>query len=161
MKNVQVKIVLEHGAVMPRYATEGSAGADLSALLESDFVLRAGDFAMIPTGVRMEIPLGYECQVRPRSGLASRHGVTVLNSPGTIDSDYRGELKVILVNHGKNDFVIHNGDRIAQIVFSRVESAEFKAEIVLNSTVRGTGGFGSTGGLLSDAFVSTGKTGLA
>ena len=145
MDKLTVKITLKPGAILPKYATSGSAGADLSALLESDFVLKAGDFALIPTGICMELPAGYEAQVRPRSGLASKHGITVLNTPGTVDSDYRGELKVTLINLSKEDYVIHNGDRIAQMVISPCLQADFKVSLSLNQTERGTGGFGSTG----------------
>ena len=145
MERINVKITLQNGAKVPVYATDGSAGADLSALLASDFVLRAGEFALIPTGISIELPKGYEAQVRPRSGLAAKFGITVLNAPGTIDSDYRGEVKVILINHSKNDYIIRNGDRIAQMVVSPCLQADFTAELSLNQTGRGCGGFGSTG----------------
>jgi dUTP pyrophosphatase len=133
------------GKKAPAYQSEGAAGADLRAELGRDVVLLPGERVLVPTGLHLEIPPGLEGQVRPRSGLAARHGVTVLNSPGTIDSDYRGEVQVILVNQGKDPFVIHNGDRIAQIVFCAVERVAFQAAEGVGDTERGDGGFGSTG----------------
>ena len=130
---------------VPAYQTQGAAGADLSADLDGDFVLAPGERALVPTGITLEIPPGIEAQVRPRSGLAARHGVTVLNSPGTIDSDYRGEVKVILINLGKESFTIRPGDRIAQIVFSPMIRVAFSHGESLGDTPRGSGGFGSTG----------------
>ncbi|AER66457.1 deoxyuridine 5'-triphosphate nucleotidohydrolase Dut [Thermovirga lienii DSM 17291] len=128
---------------LPKYATEGSSGMDVVAAEEC--VLQPGEWKAVGTGLFMEIPSGYECQVRPRSGLALRDGVTVLNAPGTVDSDYRGEVKVILINHGKQPFKISRGDRIAQLVFAKVEKAELHLKEELTATVRGSGGFGSTG----------------
>lgn len=130
---------------MPAYQTPGAAGADVCADLEADLVLAPGERALVPTGIALEIPRGFEGQVRPRSGLAARHGVTVLNSPGTIDSDYRGEVKVILINLGTERFTIRPGDRIAQIVFSAVTRMDFSHGGTLGNTPRGSGGFGSTG----------------
>jgi dUTP pyrophosphatase len=130
---------------VPEYQSEGAAGADLQALLPADLLLKPGERAVVPTGLHLEIPEGYEGQVRPRSGLAARHGVTVLNAPGTIDSDYRGELKVILVNLGEADFRIRTGDRIAQIVFCPVVRVSFRRKGAIEETRRGSGGFGSTG----------------
>ena len=130
---------------MPRYATKGAAGADVSALLSSPITLRPGEYKAIPTGLYMEIPEGYEVQVRPRSGLALKHGITVLNAPGTIDSDYRGEVCVILINHSQKPFVIENGDRIAQLVTAKTSRLEFTEVDDLSATERGEGGFGSTG----------------
>jgi dUTP pyrophosphatase len=141
---VKVKKLKEH-ALLPVYGTERSAGADLSACLEEDLLLMAGSYAKIPTGLSIQVPPGYEAQVRPRSGLAAKHGITVLNSPGTIDSDYRGEVAVLLVNHGEKDVVIHTGDRIAQMVIARCEQASFLPTMELDATERGSGGFGSTG----------------
>lgn len=141
----EIKITLKDGAKAPSYQTEGSAGADVSAFLEEDFILKSGCYSAIPTGIFMAIPKGYEVQVRPRSGLAFKNGITVLNSPGTIDSDYRGEVKVILINHSDKDFTIHNGDRIAQLVLSKVEEAVFSSVTALDETHRQSGGFGSTG----------------
>ncbi len=132
---------------LPEYQTKYSAGMDLrAALVESTITLAAnGGTALVPTGLAIALPEGYEAQVRPRSGLAAKYGVTVLNSPGTIDADYRGEIKVILINHGKDPFVINNGDRIAQMVIARYEQIEWQLVDILDETERGTGGFGHTG----------------
>lgn len=129
----------------PHYASEHAAGADLKADLDSPVSLKPGERVLIPTGLHMAIPHGYEGQVRPRSGLAFKKGITVLNSPGTIDSDYRGEVKVILINLGLEPAVIEPGERIAQLVIAEVSAAIFKLTEVLPSTDRGAGGFGSTG----------------
>ncbi|NQT58002.1 MAG: dUTP diphosphatase [Bacteroidetes bacterium] len=152
MKTVQngllekINISLAFGAKMPSYATEDSSGADVYAFLpDSDLILDPGVFAMIPTGIKMEICSGYEVQIRPRSGLAAKYGITVLNSPGTIDADYRGEVKVILINHSNKPFIIEHGSRIAQMVFSETKKAEFNLTGKLDNTSRGEGGFGSTG----------------
>ena len=142
---LEVKCVISPGAVLPSYKTKGAAGADICACIETDVVIRVGERVMVPTGLFFEIPQGYEVQVRPRSGLAVKNGVTCLNTPGTIDSDYRGEVKVILINLGQKPFTVKNGDRIAQIVVSPVEQASFCKVDVLSSTERGEGGFGSTG----------------
>lgn len=139
-----MKIKLEKGAIKPKYQTEGSAGMDLHAHLDYQIKIAPGAFSIVSTGVSLEIPHGYEGQIRPRSGLAAKHGVTVLNSPGTIDSDYRGVIKVILINHGDKDFVIQPGDRIAQIVFA-AHAIAVLTEDELDGTVRGGGGLGSTG----------------
>ncbi|MGF1509261.1 MAG: dUTP diphosphatase [Myxococcota bacterium] len=128
---------------LPAYATEGSAGLDLPAAEE--VTLRPGGFGAVGTGIALELPSGFEGQVRPRSGLAARHGVTVLNAPGTIDADYRGEVKVILINHGSEAFVIRPGDRIAQLVVARVSRVELTLVTSLPETARGPGGFGHTG----------------
>ena len=133
------------GAIIPQYKTKGAAGADVCALLNNPVVIRKGERAIIPTGLFFEIPQGFEIQVRPRSGLAAKNGVTVLNTPGTIDSDYRGELKIILINLGNDDFTVNNGDRIAQIIISPVIQASFEISDNLSETERGTSGFGSTG----------------
>jgi dUTP pyrophosphatase len=135
------------GLALPVYETEGAAGMDLRAAIpeEAPVTLRPGDRQMIPTGLSMAIPAGYEVQVRPRSGLAAKHGLTCLNSPGTVDSDYRGELKVILINLGQDPFVIRRGERIAQMVAAPVTRASFALVPSLPETQRGTGGFGSTG----------------
>ena len=145
MNTVNIKCVASKGAVIPEYKTAGAAGADLCALLENPIVIPAGRSAMVPTGLFFEIPEGYEVQVRPRSGLAAKNGVTVLNTPGTIDSDYRGEIKVILINLGSEDFTINNGDRIAQMIVAPVTQASFSITDSLSQTERGSGGFGSTG----------------
>jgi dUTP pyrophosphatase len=130
---------------IPEYQSEGASGADLRALLEEDLVLKPGGRALVPTGLRLQIPEGLEGQVRPRSGLAAKHGITVLNAPGTIDSDYRGEVKILLVNMGDEDFVVRNGDRIAQIIFCPVVRVAFRREDTISDSRRGSGGFGSTG----------------
>lgn len=132
---------------MPAYQTAHAAGLDLvAAVPEAEpFVLAAGRYAMVPTGLCIALPVGYEAQVRPRSGLAARHGVTVLNSPGTIDADYRGEICVLLINHGEAPFTIRRGERIAQLVIAPVSSAELVVVPSLSTTARGQGGFGSTG----------------
>ncbi|MDE7357043.1 MAG: dUTP diphosphatase [Bacteroidales bacterium] len=122
---------------LPAYATELSAGMDLRAFLPEPVVLAPGAYAMIPTGLHIELPDGYEAQVRPRSGLAAKNGVTVLNAPGTIDADYRGEIKVILINHSSNPFTIHSGDRIAQMVVARYEKVSWLPADSLSDTARG------------------------
>lgn len=130
---------------LPAYATEHAAGMDIRAAVEGEFVLKAGETALIPTGFAIAVPVGYEAQVRPRSGLAIKHQIGVLNSPGTIDADYRGEVKVILTNFGKRDFAIRRGERIAQLVISRHERAVWEERESLDETERGAGGFGHTG----------------
>ena len=140
-----VKVVNRSGRELPAYATPLSAGVDLRAALEEPVVLAPLGRALIPTGLYMQIPAGYEGQVRPRSGLAAKHGVTVLNTPGTIDADYRGEIKVILVNLSDTPFSIEPGERIAQMVFARCEQAQLEEVESLDETQRGAGGFGSTG----------------
>mgnify|MGYP006300815497 CR=1 FL=1 len=130
---------------LPQYHTAGSSGMDLLAAVEKPFVLEQGRVGLVPTGLRVELSPGYEFQVRPRSGLALRHGIAVLNSPGTIDADYRGEIKIILANLGQEDFTIERGLRIAQMVLCRVEKAKWALVDELNSTQRGAGGFGHTG----------------
>jgi dUTP pyrophosphatase len=130
---------------MPSYQSAGAAGADLRAHLAADLVIDAGSRAVVPTGLRLEIPEGFEGQVRPRSGLAASAGVTVLNAPGTVDSDYRGEVGVILVNLGTAPFRVHDGDRIAQLVIAPVVRAGFVRAEEVGGTARGSGGFGSTG----------------
>ena len=145
MTKVTIKCTASKGSIIPEYKTSGAAGADLCALLDSPLVIKHGKSAIIPTGLFFEIPEGYEIQVRPRSGLAAKNGVTVLNTPGTIDSDYRGEIKVILINLGENDFTVSCGDRIAQMIIAPVTQASFSICENLSQTERGTGGFGSTG----------------
>jgi len=130
---------------LPQYESEGAAGMDLRAFLAEDLPVPPAERVKIPTGLRLEIPEGFEGQVRPRSGLAIRYGVTVLNSPGTVDSDYRGELEIILVNFGKETFTVKNGDRIAQLIIAPVLRAEILETGELTSTFRNDGGFGSTG----------------
>jgi len=130
---------------LPHYATAGAAGLDLLAAIESDIEIPPGRRAAVPCGIAIELPLGVEAQVRPRSGLALNHGVTVLNAPGTIDSDYRGEIKAILINHGETPFVIKRGAKIAQMVIARHEQAQIVESDSLSDSARGAGGFGSTG----------------
>ncbi len=129
----------------PAYMTEHAAGMDLRAAVTETLTLQPGEFALVPTGIRIAVPIGYEGQVRPRSGLAARSGVTMVNTPGTIDSDYRGEVAVVLINHGSEPFVINRGDRIAQLVISPVVRAEIEVVAELDETARGQGGFGHTG----------------
>ena len=129
----------------PKYETNGSAGVDLAAFIDSEILIKPGEISIIPTGISLSIPKGFEMQIRPRSGLASKHKITVLNTPGTIDSDYRGEIKVILINLGKEIFKVENGLRIAQMVLSPIIIAEFIEVDKLDDTKRGQGGFGSTG----------------
>ena len=143
MNKIEIKVKTEEGAILPTYATVGSSGMDLRA--SEALSIKSGERACVATGLYLEIPLGYEAQIRPRSGLALKSGITVLNTPGTIDSDYRGEIKVILINLGMEDFVIELGDRIAQMVFSSVTHAELLKVEDLDETKRASGGFGSTG----------------
>ena len=146
--NVEIGVKrLEHGAdlALPQHATPHSAGVDLLAAVGQDLTLDPGQRALVPTGLAIELPLGFEAQVRPRSGLAHKHGVTVLNAPGTIDADYRGEVCVILINHGSEPFAIERGMRIAQMVVAPVSYVTWRESQNLNESVRGEGGFGSTG----------------
>ncbi len=147
MDKVVVKVqLISDGARLPVYGSKEAAGADLCACLGNDtLVIEPHKWAMVPTGISIALPVGFEAQVRPRSGLAAKKGITCLNSPGTIDSDYRGEVKVILINHSDESFVINHGDRIAQMVIARHESASFEVVSSLDETQRGSGGFGSTG----------------
>ncbi|MDR1626646.1 MAG: dUTP diphosphatase [Spirochaetia bacterium] len=142
METLRIPCVCAEGA-LPLYASQSASGADLKSAAE--LTIQPGEYALVPTGLRLALPPGVEAQVRPRSGLALKHGVTVLNAPGTIDADYRGEIKVILINHGKSPFAVSPGDRIAQIVFARVEKAELLPAAGLPESARGAGGFGSTG----------------
>lgn len=130
---------------LPRYGSAEAAGCDLTAAVDADLVLDPGAIAIVPTGLKIALPPGYEAQVRPRSGLAAKHGLTALNSPGTIDSDYRGEVGVILINHGKHPFTIERGMRIAQMVVAPVTRVQWDETSDLDETERGAGGFGSTG----------------
>ena len=138
---------LPHGMdlPLPSYQTGQSAGMDLYAAVDGDLVLEPGQRAVIPAGLSLSVPEGFEAQVRPRSGLAIKHGISLVNAPGTVDSDYRGEVGIILINHGTGPFIIHRGDRIAQMVFTAVMRAEWIEVDSLDETERGTGGFGSTG----------------
>src|SRR4030066_1023782 len=130
---------------IPSYATSGSAGMDVRAAVKDEIIIEPNSITLVPTNLSVEIPKGYEIQVRPRSGLAANHGIGILNSPGTIDSDYRGEIKIIIINFGKEDFVIQPTERIAQLVVSKVYTAKFIETKELNNTSRGEGGFGHTG----------------
>ncbi len=140
-----VRLPHAEGLDLPAYATAHAAGLDLLAAVAAPLVLEPGRRALVPTGVAIALPEGWEAQVRPRSGLALRNGVTVLNSPGTVDADYRGEVGVILVNHGDAPFTVERGQRIAQLVVARVERVDWAETAALPDTARGTGGFGSTG----------------
>ena len=142
---MKIKIINKSGHKLPHYETLASAGMDLRADLESTITLKPLERAIVPTGLFMELPVGYEAQVRPRSGLAAKKGITVLNAPGTIDADYRGNVGVILVNLSNEDFTIENGERIAQMVIAKHERAEWEEVETLSETDRGEGGFGSTG----------------
>ena len=142
---MNVKIVNKSKHALPEYQTPLSAGLDIRANLDESVTLRPLERAMIPTGLFVELPEGCEMQIRPRSGLAAKHGITVLNSPGTIDADYRGEIKVILVNLSNEPFTIESGERIAQMIVARYEQIEWQSVEVLGETERGAGGFGSTG----------------
>lgn len=129
---------------LPKYMSENAAGMDLYANINDDLILTKGEILLISTGIKIAIPAGYEAQIRPRSGLALKNGIIIPNSPGTIDADYRGEIKVILMNLGKNDFIIHRGDRIAQMIINKVEIIEWEKSDCLDETKRGEGGFGHT-----------------
>lgn len=142
---LKVKVINRSRFDLPRYATPLSAGMDVRANIDEAVVLRPLERAMIPTGLYVELPAGYEMQIRPRSGLAAKHGITVLNSPGTIDADYRGEIRVILVNLSNEEFRIEGGERIAQMVVARHEQVEWELAEELSDSERGAGGFGSTG----------------
>lgn len=134
-----------HDLPTPKYETEGSAGMDLTANVDDPISLQPGERKLVPTGLSIALPVGYEAQIRPRSGLAIKHGITVLNTPGTIDSDYRGELMAILINLSKDEFIIERGMRIAQMIISPITHGEFVSVDQLDKTSRGAGGFGSTG----------------
>ena len=142
---VLIKKLNNNSFDLPKYQTEGSVGMDLSAFIENDIIIKPNERGLVPTGIALSLPQDIEGQVRPRSGLSLKYGITVLNSPGTIDSDYRGEIKVILINHGSEDFLIKNNDRIAQLVFNEVVKVSFKEVNNLDQTSRDQKGFGSTG----------------
>ena len=149
MNKVEIKVQRVTGSFddlpLPEYATEGSSGLDLRASVGAEMIIEKGKFGLVPTNIRVEIPAGYDIQVRPRSGLAAKSGIGVLNSPGTVDSDYRGEIKVILFNFGQENFVINRGDRIAQMVVTKIYKADMRETFHLNDSNRGDGGFGHTG----------------
>ncbi len=138
---------LEHAKdlPLPSYESSSAAGMDIRAALDEEMVIKPGERTLVPTGLQMALPHGYEAQIRPRSGLAIRNGITMLNTPGTIDADYRGEVKVIVINHGQEDFIVQHGDRIAQMVIAPVVQLDVKESENLDETERGAGGFGSTG----------------
>ena len=145
MHEVLIRVVNQSDNDTPQYATSGSAGMDIKANLKEPIILKPLQRQMIPTGLFIELPEGYEAQVRPRSGMANKQGITCLNSPGTVDSDYRGEIKIILINLSDTDQTIYHGDRIAQMIIAKVEKAKWELVQQLNSSVRGEGGFGHTG----------------
>jgi dUTP pyrophosphatase len=147
MLSVHIMKCGEISGALPAYATVGSAGMDITAALAEPMLLEPGAIVMIPTGIAIALPQGFECQVRSRSGLAAKHGIFALNAPGTIDSDYRGEIKVILANSGKASYAIQPGERIAQLVIARYETVQWELVDSLDETERGIGGFGSTGTL--------------
>ncbi|MBA4310946.1 MAG: dUTP diphosphatase [Chlorobiaceae bacterium] len=149
MNEVQIKFKKVsddfHDVSLPSYQTSGSAGLDIRATVKEPMKIEKGKIVLVPTNLSVEIPIGFEIQVRPRSGLAIKHGIGLVNSPGTIDSDFRGEIKIILINHGEEDFIVNNGDRIAQLVLSKVYSAIIVVADSLGDTARGTSGFGDSG----------------
>jgi len=140
-----VRVINRSNNPLPAYQTGASVGMDIRAFLQKPVTVQAGERVLIPTGLYIELPEGYEAQVRPRSGLAYRHGITILNSPGTIDPDYRGEIRIILINLGQTPFIIQSGERIAQLVFAQYEQVKWKEVNILSDTERGSGGFGHTG----------------
>ena len=142
---MKIKIINQSRHPLPAYETNASAGMDLRANIDSEIELKPMQRFLVPTGLFIELPIGYEAQIRPRSGLAAKNGITVLNAPGTIDADYRGEIKVILINLSHENFIIHDGDRIAQMIISKHERAEWEITNELMNSERGVGGFGSTG----------------
>jgi len=142
---MKIKIVNKSNNPLPEYKTIHSAGMDLMAFLSQDVILNAGEFKLIPTGLYIQLPPGYEAQIRPRSGLALKHGISIVNSPGTIDADYRGEISIIIINHSNEAFKICNGDRIAQMIIAKHETIQWELSSELNETKRGDGGFGHTG----------------
>lgn len=143
--SVIIRCVVKKGGTLPEYKTPGAAGADVCACLETPVSIAPGEWKLIPTGLSAEIPAGFEIQVRPRSGLALKNGITVLNAPGTIDSDYRGEIGIVLINHGHEQFTVNGGDRIAQLVVGSVAQCAFESVSSIGETDRGSGGYGSTG----------------
>ena len=145
MENININIINTSGHPNPVLETQGSAGADLRAFINDTIIIKPFERKLIPTGLKMELPIGYEAQIRSRSGLALKNGISVLNSPGTIDSDYRGDIGVILINHSNVEFTVNNGDRIAQIIIAKHEFPTFISTEKLKNSERGEGGFGSTG----------------
>ena len=145
MEKIKVGITVENNVEIPKYMTEGAAGIDVSANIEKEIELKPLERYLVPTGIKLEIPEGFEIQVRPRSGLAFKHGITVLNTPGTIDSDYRGEVKVLLINLSNEIYKIQPNERIGQLILSKVYKLDFEVKDGLSETKRGDGGFGHTG----------------
>ena len=142
---MNIKIINHSGHTLPAYETAHAAGMDMRAFTETEIVIKPLQRILIPTGLHIELPIGYEAQIRPRSGLAYKHGISIVNSPGTIDADYRGEIKVLLVNLSDTDFVVKNGDRIAQMVIAKHETITWESVEELSDTARGAGGYGHTG----------------
>ena len=145
MEEIEISVQASSPEFLPVYSSEHAAGADLKACIPEQIVLEPGASVLVPTGLRMAIPEGFEVQIRPRSGLAAKFGISMVNAPGTIDADYRGEIRVILINHGREPFTIRRGDRIAQMVIAPVLRVNWRVTATLDATVRGDGGFGSTG----------------
>ena len=142
---MNINIINKSGFPLPQYETAHAAGMDLRAFIENEIVIKPLQRILIPTGLYIALPIGYEAQIRPRSGLAYKHGISIVNAPGTIDADYRGEIKVLLVNLSDTDFVVNNGDRIAQMVIAKHETVSWESVTELNDTARGEGGYGHTG----------------
>ena len=142
---LNIQIVRQPGAQLPRYMTEHAAGMDIHAAVAEDIIIKPGERVLVGTGLAVAIPPGYEAQIRPRSGLAIRDGITLLNSPGTIDADYRGEIKIIIINHGRENFIVRSGDRLAQMIISPVVRCVWEEKHELDESQRGSGGFGHTG----------------
>lgn len=142
---MKINIINKSGLALPQYETAHAAGMDMRAFTPEEIVIKPMQRILVPTGLHIELPVGYEAQIRPRSGLAYKHGISIVNSPGTIDADYRGEIKVLLINLSDTDFVVNNGDRIAQMVIARHETISWEAVEELNETARGEGGYGHTG----------------
>ena len=142
---MKINIINNSGHALPQYETAHAAGMDMRAFIENEITIKPLQRVLIPTGLSIELPVGYEAQIRPRSGLAYKHGISIVNAPGTIDADYRGELKVLLVNLSDTDFVVNNGDRIAQMVIAKHETISWEVVDELSDTARGTGGYGHTG----------------
>lgn len=142
---MKIKIINKSGLALPQYETAHAAGMDMRAFTPEEIVIKPLQRVLVPTGLHIELPVGYEAQIRPRSGLAYKHGISIVNSPGTIDADYRGEIKVLLINHSDTDFVINNGDRIAQMVIAKHETVSWESVEELSDTARGEGGYGHTG----------------
>ena len=145
MQRMKINIINKSGHDLPKYETAHAAGMDLRAHTDAELVLKPMQRLLVPTGLHIELPVGYEAQIRPRSGLAYKHGISIVNAPGTIDADYRGEIKVLLINLSDTDFVIDNGDRIAQMVIAKHETVNWEPVAQLNETARGEGGYGHTG----------------